>query len=123
MKPTTLLTAAALLALPLGARVAHAQAVSLHARTAGDLAGLCSANPRAATGPAQLNYCDGFAQGAVDVELRHAGATKPFCFPPNTKREITLHEFSNWVHAQPEHASVDATTGLFQFLTERYPCK
>jgi hypothetical protein len=124
MKPTTLLAAAVLLASPLAIGAAHAQqAVSLHARTAGDLAELCSANPREPTGPAKLNYCDGFAQGAVDVEVRHAGATKPFCIPPGTKREVTLHEFSSWVRGNPAHGSDDATTGLFHFLAERYPCK
>jgi hypothetical protein len=123
MKPTTLLAAAALLAAPLSIGSAQAQqAVSLHARNAGELAGLCTANPRDPTGPAQLNYCDGFAQGAVDVELRHA-TTKPFCIPPGTKREVTLHEFATWVRAVPSRASDDATSGLFRYLAERYPCK
>src|SRR5580692_1659546 len=90
---------------------ASAQQVSLHARTASDLAELCGANPRAPTGPAQLNYCDGFAQGAVDVEFRHAGATKPFCITPGTKREVTLHEFSSWVRANPSRGSDEATVG------------
>jgi hypothetical protein len=122
MKPTTLLAAAALLAAPLSTGPARAQAISLHARNAGELATLCSANPRDPTGPAQLNYCDGFAQGAVDVELRHA-ATKPFCIPPGTKREVTLHDFATWVRADSSRASVDATSGLFRFLAERYSCK
>lgn len=123
MKRPILLGAAMLLAVPLAVRIAQAQTVNLHVRTAGDLAAMCSADPRSPTGPARLNYCDGFAQGAVDVELRRAGATKPFCIPPNTKREVTLHEFANWVRALPAHASADATSGLFQYLTERYPCK
>lgn len=122
MKLPILLTAA-LLAAPLAVRTAHAQAVSLHARTAGDLAEMCGADPRSPTGPAKLNYCSGFAQGAVDVEFRHAGATKPFCIPPNVKREVTLREFANWVRAIPAHASEDAVGGLFRFLAERYPCK
>jgi len=123
MKPTTLL-AAALIVAPLSIGPAHAQpAVSLHARTAADLAGLCTANPRDATGPARLNYCDGFAQGAVDVELRHAGATKPFCITPGTKREVTLHEFASWVRAVPSRESDEASSALFHFLAERYPCK
>jgi hypothetical protein len=123
MKPSTLLAAAALFVTPLSIGPVRAQQVSLHARTAGDLAALCSANPREPTGPARLNYCDGFAQGAVDVELRHAGATKPFCITPGTKREVTLHEFSSWVRANPSRESDDATSGLFHFLAERYPCK
>lgn len=123
MKPTTLLATAALIVLPLSVGTACAQAVSMHVRTAGDLAQACSANPRAPTGPAQLNYCDGFAQGAVDVELQHAGATKPFCIAPGVKREVTLHEFSNWVRANPSRGSEPAATGLFRFLAERFPCK
>jgi hypothetical protein len=123
MKVSHLLAAAALLATPLAIRSAQAQAVGLHARTAGDLAEMCTADPRSPTGPARLNYCDGFAQGAVDVEFRHAGANKPFCIPPNTRREVTLHEFAGWVRANSQRRSQDPTTGLFQFLTERYPCK
>lgn len=123
MKRSILSAGVVLLAIPLATRGAQAQAVSLHVRTAGDLAAMCSADPRSPTGPARLNYCDGFAQGAVDVELKHAGATKPFCIPPNTKREVTLREFANWVRALPAHASAEATSGLFQYLAERYPCK
>lgn len=121
MTRLSLLAAAALLAVPLSA--APAQPLQLHVRTAGDLAEMCSANPRAPTGAARLNYCDGFAQGAVDVEFRHAGAKRPFCFPPNTRREVTLHEFARWVRAEPSRASEDAISGLFQFLAERYPCR
>ena len=123
MKPTTLLAAAALLAVPLSTAPAQAQqAVSLHVRTASDLAAMCSANPHEATGDARLNYCSGFAQGAVDVELRHA-SPKPFCIPPGTTREVTLHEFTSWIRANPSHASDEATSALFHFLAERYPCK
>ena len=122
MKLPTLL-AATLLAMPLAVRAAHAQAVNLHVRTAGDLAEICGADPRSPVGVAKLNYCSGFAQGAVDVEFLHVGASKPFCIPPNVKREVTLHEFVNWVRAIPAHASENAVTGLFRFLAERYPCK
>lgn len=120
MTRLSLLAAAVLLAVPLSA--ARAQPLQLHARTAGELAEMCSANPRAPTGPAQLNYCDGFAQGAVDVEFRHAGAHRPFCFPPNMRRDVTLHEFAHWVRMEPSRASENAVSGLFQFLAERYPC-
>jgi Rap1a immunity proteins len=105
------------------AGTAHAQTNSLRARTAGDLAEMCTANPRQPGGAERLNFCDGFAQGAVDVELRHAGATKPFCMPPGTKREVTMHEFGNWVRAVPSRASDDAPVGLFRFFAERFPCK
>jgi hypothetical protein len=123
MKRTTLLATAAFLAAALSSDPVRAQAVGPHVRTASDLAELCGANPRDPGGPARINYCDGFAQGAVDVELRHAGATKPFCITPGTKRDVTLHEFATWVRAVPSRGSGEATAGLFQFLAERFPCK
>jgi hypothetical protein len=100
----------------------HAQATGPHVRTAGDLAALCGSNPRDPGGPERINYCDGFAQGAVDVELRHA-TPKPFCIPPGVKREVTLHEFSTWARVNPSRASEEATSGLFHFLAERFPCR
>ncbi|MBV8869442.1 MAG: hypothetical protein JOY65_08505 [Acetobacteraceae bacterium] len=103
---------------------AHAQrATNLHARTAGELADLCAASPRGGLGDAQVNYCHGFAQGAVDVMLHDAGEKKPFCFPsPTPTRTETLGQFVRWVRADSSHASLPAAGGLHQFLTERYPC-
>jgi hypothetical protein len=101
-----------------------AQPITLHARTAGELAELCGANPKEPAADAKLNYCDGFAQAAVDLELQHSGDKKPFCFPsPAPTRHATLAEFVNWVRAMPDHRSLSATDGLFKFLAERFPCK
>jgi len=101
-----------------------AQQIAIHARTAGDLAEICGANPKEPAADAKINYCDGFAQAAVDVELQHSGDKKPFCFPsPAPTRRATLGEFVNWVRALPEHRSLSATDGLFKFLAERFPCK
>jgi hypothetical protein len=122
MKPVALSAAALAIALT-SAAAANAQTNVVRVRTAGDLAEACTANARQPGGAERLNFCDGFAQGAVDVELSHASATKPFCLPPGTKREVTMHEFASWVRAIPSRASVDATTGLFRFLAERFPCK
>jgi hypothetical protein len=121
--PRSLLLALALIAAsPLAAQAA--QPISLHARTAGDLAELCGANPREAAADAKINYCDGFAQGAIDVELMRAGEKKPFCFPsPAPTRRATMGEFVNWVRALPAHRSLGAVKGLFDFLGERFPCK
>ena len=119
MKPFALLALAMiLLALP-----AHAQrSINIQARTAGDLADLCGANPREPQGDAKINYCHGFAQGAVDVALR--GEKKPFCFPsPTPSRSQTLGEFVNWVKSTPAHRSESSLDGLFHFLAERFPCK
>jgi Rap1a immunity proteins len=121
MKPFALL-AAACVALPVAA---HAQRqISLHARTAGELAELCGVKPRETAADAKINYCHGFAQGVVDAELIKAGDKKPFCWPnPPPSRDATLAQFVDWVRALPAHSSEGAVEGLMQFLTERYPCK
>ena len=112
--------AAVLFALPAQAQ----RTLDIRARTAGDLADLCGANPRDPQGDAKINFCHGFAQGAITVELRHTEGKKPFCFPsPAPTRSATLTEFVNWARALPAHRTVSAVDGLMQFLGERYPCK
>jgi len=112
--------AAVLFALPAQAQ----RTLDIRARTTGDLADLCGANPRDPQGDAKINYCHGFAQGAVDVALKQTGDKKPFCFPsPTPTRSATLTEFVNWARALPAHRTVSAVDGLMQFLGERYPCK
>ena len=100
-----------------------AQPIALHVRTAGDLAELCAADPRTPGADAKLNYCDGFAQGVVDLELRHAADKKPFCLTSGTSRRATMVQFAEWVRALPAHRELEATDGLFRFLGERFPCK
>ena len=39
--------------------------INIQARTAGELADLCAANPKDAQGDAKINFCLGFAQGAI----------------------------------------------------------
>jgi hypothetical protein len=113
-----------LAALSGSAAWAAPQPLALRVRTAGDLAELCGANPREPAADAKINYCHGFAQGAVDVELRRAGEKKPFCFPsPAPSRTATLTEFVNWARALPDHRNMNALDGLFSFLAERFPCK
>ena len=117
---------AAVAVLPiLVAQPALAQrAIDIRARTAGDLADLCGANPKDPAGDAKINYCHGFTQGAVDVELRHTSDKKTFCFPtPAPTRTATLAEFVNWVRAMPAHRTESALDGFFHFLGERFPCK
>jgi hypothetical protein len=112
--------AAILLALP-----AHAQrGTIMQAKTAGELAELCSANPKDPLGDAKINFCLGFAQGAVEAEIRHGEGKKLFCFPkPDPKRLTTMTEFAGWVRSMPDHRTPAAVDGLFQFLGERFPCK
>jgi Rap1a immunity proteins len=120
LAPIVALSGAVLLASP-----AYAQrGVNLQARTAGDLAELCAANPKDSQGDAKINFCHGFAQGAITVELRHTEGKKPFCFPSSPpSRTSTMNEFVAWVRSMPDHRSLNAVDGFFQFLGERFPCK
>src|ERR1700742_3692770 len=61
-----LLAAGVFLALPAQA----AQQISLHANNAGELADLCAPNPREPGADSRINFCHGFAQGALDSSRR-----------------------------------------------------
>ena len=112
-----------LVALPISYAWA-AQPVILQARTAGDLAALCAANPEAPGADAKINFCHGFAQGAVDDRLRVDADKRPFCFPsPAPSRTATMHEFASWVHSDASRRELPVLDGLFTFLHERFPCK
>jgi hypothetical protein len=116
--------AALALAAALAAAPAFAQkSISLRATTAGELADLCGANPREPAADARINFCHGFAQGALDVERKRAEDSKLFCFPPNPpSRDVVMGEFVNWVRALPDHRTQSALAGLFHFFGERFPC-
>ncbi|HET6183617.1 MAG TPA: Rap1a/Tai family immunity protein [Acetobacteraceae bacterium] len=113
---------APLFALLAAAPVALAQrAIDIHADNAGELAKLCTANPREGRGDAALNFCSGFGQGLVDT-VRHF-QPQAFCFPsPVPTRRETMTQFAHWVTADPSRAKLPADAGLYNFLRERYPC-
>jgi hypothetical protein len=121
----TRLAAAALIALLPSAAFAVTEA-DFAAKTTGDLVDLCAADPKEPMGTAALNFCHGFAQGAVAVEMEVAMASKRdklFCFPtPTPSRSATLAEFVTWARANPAHLNEGAADGLFGFLRERFPC-
>ncbi len=118
-----LLAVIALAGLPLAAQAAP-RAIDLHARTAGDLAKLCAASPREASGDAKINYCHGFAQGVVDTALHYTRDHKVFCLPdPAPKRSTTLQEFVKWVQDKAERGRMAAAGGLVRFLHDRFPCQ
>lgn len=117
---TVMVVSAVLFAAPAEAQ----RATNIQARTAGELAELCAANPREAMGDARINFCHGFAQGAILAALYSNQSSKPFCFPnPAPTRTATMTEFENWVRAEPARKSMPAVEGLLRFLGERFPCK
>ena len=101
-----------------------AQPIILQARTAGDLAALCAADPSSPAADAKINFCHGFAQGAVDDRMRVSTDKKPFCFPnPTPTRTATMREFVGWVRATPANRDMPVLDGLFKFFGKRFPCK
>jgi hypothetical protein len=96
------------------------------AKSTGDLVEVCSATPDNGMGTAALNFCAGYMQGAVTVEMLNMAAfrgPKLFCLPnPPPTRTQVMGEFVNWARAAPDRITQTATDGLFRFLSERYPC-
>ena len=96
------------------------------ANTTGDLVELCTATPDNPIGTAAINFCEGFAQGAVLVEMQNQAAfrgPKLFCMPnPPPSRIQALNDFVNWARSSPDRLAQSSTDGLFRFLSERYPC-
>ena len=96
------------------------------AATTADLVNLCTAAPDNAIGTAAVNFCEGFAQGAILVEMQNMAAfrgPKSFCMPnPLPSRNEALSEFVKWARVSPDRMSATSTDGLFRFLSERYPC-
>jgi Rap1a immunity proteins len=73
--------------------------VSINIRTAGDLADACTTRPADRVSFARLNFCNGFAQGALQTHRQNASGTK-VCMPnPSPKRSETMKEFASWVRA------------------------
>jgi len=110
--------AALLFAMPAQAQ----KSFNAQARTAGELAELCAASPKDPLGDAKINFCHGYAQGAIATEQRHADGKK-VCFPSGTTRTTTMNEFVAWVKANSDQKGANVLDGLFRFLGEKYPCR
>ena len=88
LAPAVALTAIA--ARAAGAGAARCEPPGAHrGRTGGALR---APIPRTPQGDAKINFCHGFAQGAIDVELRHTEGKKPFCFPKPAADPHRHHE-------------------------------
>ena len=98
--------------------------VNLHARTTGELAALCGADPASPGADVKISFCNGFAQGALDDRMKMSADKKPVCITSAApSRAATMKEFVNWVRATPATLEMPVLDGLFKFLGERFPCK
>src|SRR5215467_4555430 len=94
-------------------------------RTVRDLIEICTPAKEDPMMTAAINYCHGFAQGAVIVEEAHGehrDVRKLFCLlspPPPSGSEIS--KFIAWANAVPSRLDEPAVDGMFIYLAETYP--
>ena len=95
-------------------------------RTVRDLIEICTPAKEDPMMTAAINYCHGFAQGAVIVEEAHEtqpSARKLFCLPsPRPPSGSELSKFIVWANALPSRLDEPAIDGMFIYLAETYPC-
>jgi Rap1a immunity proteins len=95
-------------------------------RTVRDLIAICAPEPSDPMMTAAVNFCHGYAEGAVDVEEAHEaqrGARKLFCLPsPPPPRGSELTSFITWANEQPARLDMPAIDGMFIYLAGKYPC-
>jgi hypothetical protein len=120
-------TAAVALLLVVAPGVGHAVTeANFAASTTRNIVELCDPQSDSALAHAAVNFCSGFAQGAVTVEMEHdAGSRsmKLFCLPnPPPTRNEALSEFVKWARASPDRMNYPSADGLIRFLGERFPC-
>src|SRR5215471_16823109 len=107
-------------------RIGCRDGIAISAEEVRDLIEICTPAREDPMMTAAINYCHGFAQGAVAVEQAHEGhrdARKLFCLPPLSPpsgSEIT--KFIAWANALPSRLDEPAIDGMFIYLAEAYPC-
>jgi Rap1a immunity proteins len=95
-------------------------------RTVRDLIEICAPAQDDPMMTAAINYCHGFAQGAVAVEEAHEDhrdVRKLFCLPsPRPAEGSEITKFIAWANALPARLDEPAIDGMFIYLAETYPC-
>jgi hypothetical protein len=95
-------------------------------RTVRDLITICAPAQDDPMMTAAINYCHGFAQGAVAVEEAHEDhrdARRLFCLPsPQPAEGSEITKFIAWANALPSRLDEPAIDGMFVYLAETYPC-
>ena len=96
-------------------------------RTTGDLIALCSAGKDDPLMTAAVNFCNGFAEGAVELALGYETVARkdrqPFCLPtPKPSHNEAVAQFAAWANADPKRLEEPPAVGLVRFLAHQYPC-
>jgi Rap1a immunity proteins len=115
-------------ALTAGATIASAAVMQSQfpPRTVHDLIEICAPAKEDPMMTAAVNYCHGFAQGAILVEEAHEAqrsARKLFCLPsPPPAEGSEIGNFIAWANSLPSRLDEPAIDGMFIYLAETYPC-
>jgi Ssp1 endopeptidase immunity protein Rap1a len=95
-------------------------------KTVQDLIAICSPARDDPMMTASINYCHGYAEGAVIVEMAHARqphGRKLFCLPdPPPSSGTELGNFISWANEDPSRLQQPAVDGMFLYLAQKYPC-
>jgi Rap1a immunity proteins len=95
-------------------------------QTVRDLIAICGPAKDDPMMTAAINYCQGYAQGAVTVEMAHEEqrhARKLFCLPePRPASGSELASFIAWANQEPSRLDEPAIDGMFLYLSQKYPC-
>jgi Rap1a immunity proteins len=96
-------------------------------RTTSDLIALCSASKDDPLMTAAVNFCQGFAEGAVEMALSYEAMGRkdrqPFCLPtPRPTHDQALAQLVAWANADPKRLDDTPVVGLIRFLIQQYPC-
>lgn len=125
MKLKSLFLASVILAGPLAARAAVTES-EFPPKTVRQLVDICTDGKDDPMMTAAVNYCHGFAEGAVIVETAHEaqrGGRKLFCLPkPPPASDAELSSFVAWANAEPSRMDQPAVDGMFLYLATKYPC-
>lgn len=124
---SALFAAGCLLALGGAALAAPVSPDQFPPKTTRDFIALCSATKDDPLMTAAVNYCQGFAEGAVQVGEAYAATVpvtrKPFCLPsPPPSNDQALAAFTQWANDKPTRLDEPAVVGILHFVTDSYPC-
>jgi len=118
----------AVLTLALAAVAAHAQQPGpdhFRARTAADLARLCSTAAGQPDQASAVAFCHGVLAGAYGYyDVSVAAADRFVCLPnPGPTRSQIASGFVSWLKARPQYNDGQAVDVLFRYAGETFPCK
>lgn len=97
---------------------------AFEARTTAQLVSLCSTPPTDPTYAQSVQFCNGFAAGALSYyrATRRPNAAPRYCGLPASRQEA-VSRFVAWTQANPRYAGDNPADTLFRFLDANFACR